>query len=296
VSRLAPLRSVSLLVAATSCWGASSAVLADTKIDLAASAPVVAAGGGTTLAAIVLARGRRPWAALRTSPVVYTKLGLLEAMNLSLYIGALRLGPLPLMVALHLTSPLVLITWDVARGRRPLRMLVGAELLLIAAAIALVAVAVPGSSSPSDVLAGSALAVGSAVALAILITRVAVEAESQDPDVAAGLQLWFATALTLPLLIGAQPGSGAVGQALVAGLVLLGPGFALYWRALQTLDAPVAGVLGLNEAVVASALGGLLLGVDVSAATLGAAALILVSVGLELRGGDSRVGKRLAGP
>ncbi len=224
------------------------------------------------------------------------RLGALEAVNLALYIGALQIGPLPVMVALHLTSPVVLIAADVARRRRPASCIAALEMALVVGAITLVAVAVPAGSSTGGVLAGSALALASAVALAVLISQVAHEAVGQDPDVAAGLQLLVAAILTAPLAITAAPAVGSVGWLLLVGLGLLGPGFGFYWRALRGLDAPLAGILGLNEAVVASIIGALTFSAAIGPATLGAAALVLAAVALELRGNTSRLRHNLAGP
>lgn len=287
---------VLLLLAATCCWGASSAALAHEGSQLAAGAPAVAAGAAVMLCLVAVLRRRRPAEALRTRPCLYLGLGALEAINLALYVGALRIGPLPVMVALHLTSPVILIAVDVARRRRPASRMVGVEIALVAGAVGLVAVAVPAGSSAGDVVAGSALALGSAVALAMLISQVAHAAEGQDPDVAAGLQLSVAAVLTAPLAIAAAPAAETVGWLVLVGVGLLGPGFALYWRALRAVDAPLAGVLGLNEAVIASLVGALAFSVDIGLATLGAATLVLAAVALELRGGDRRVRYGLSGP
>jgi len=289
-------RSVALLLAATGCWGVSSAALAHQAADLAAGAPVVAAGGAALLCVVALARGQAPLRALRARPDLYLRLGALEALNLALYVGALRVGPLPVIVALHLTSPVILIAADLARGRRAPSSLVALELALIAAAVTLVAVAAPAGSSAGDVLAGSALAIASAFAVAILISQVAREAGGQDPDVAAGLQLAAASLLTLPLAIAAAPTTATLGWLALIGIVLLGPGFALYWRALRGLDAPLAGLLGLNEAVIAAVVAALAFQMPLTPATAAAATLILIAVALELRGGRYRLREGFAGP
>jgi drug/metabolite transporter (DMT)-like permease len=296
VSTPAPARSVLLLLAATGCWGASSAVLAHEATSLAAGAPIIAAGGAALLWLVALTRGRNPLRVLRRHPRLYATLGALEAINLALYVGALRAGPLPVMVALHLTSPLFLIALAIARRRRAPTAVAGLEFALVAAAIALVALAVPDRSTAGDVLFGSALALGSAAAVAALISQVARAATGQQPDVAAGLQLFLAAALTLPLALAASPTAATVGWLLLAGIGLLGPGFALYWRALRGLDAPVAGILGLNEAIAASLVGALAFATQIRPQTLGAAVLILTAVALELRRSDGRLRQGIAGP
>jgi drug/metabolite transporter (DMT)-like permease len=198
------------------------------------------------------------------------------------------------MVALHLTSPVILIATDVARGSRTASVILGGQITLIAGAILLVAVTEPEGSSAGNVVAGSALALGSAVAVAVLISQVAREAEGQDADVAAGVQLALAAVLTAPLAITAGPAAETVVWLLLVGVGLLGPGFALYWRALRGLDAPLASILGLNEAVVASFVGALAFDAELGLATLAAAALILAAVVLELRGGVRRLRQSLA--
>jgi drug/metabolite transporter (DMT)-like permease len=289
-------RSVLVLLAATCCWGASSAALAHEGSHLAAGAPIVAAGGAVLLCAVAAVRGRRALDAVRARPALYVRLGGLEAVNLALYTGALRLGPLPVIVALHLTSPVILIAADVARGRRPASAGLWCEFALIAGAIALVALAVPAGSSAGHVLWGSLLALASAAALALLISQVAEAAGGQDPDVAAALQLSIAAVLTAPLAVVAAPSAATARDLLLVGVVLLGPGFALYWRALRGLDAPLAGILGLNEALVASVVGALAFDAEIGWATLGAAALVLAAVALELRRGRGGLGEGLAGP
>jgi drug/metabolite transporter (DMT)-like permease len=276
-------RPVLLLLAATSCWGASSAALSHQHAGVAAGAPIFAAGAAAWLCTLALLRGRKPLTALRARPSLYARLGAVDAVNLALFVAALSVGPLPVVVALHLTSPVLLIAADVGRGRRTYSVLVGLELALIVGAVALVAIAVPAGSTAGDVLAGSALALGSAVALAVLTTQISGVAGGQDPDVAGGLQLAVVALLALPLVVAAPPDRGTLARLLILGMLLLGPGVSLYWRAMKRASAPLAGILGLNEAVVASLIGALVFNAEIGVATLGAAALILSAVALELR-------------
>ncbi|MGE4427184.1 MAG: EamA family transporter [Solirubrobacteraceae bacterium] len=289
------LRPVLLLLAATACWGTSSAVLAHIEVARAASAPLVAAGGGLLLLAFAALRRRRPLRTLRAGPRMFLLVAALEAVNLSLYVASLQVGPLPVMVALHLTAPVLLLTVDVVRGRRSLTAGMIAELGLIVAAVGLVAVAVPDGTNSGDVLLGSVLALGSATALAVLVVQVSRRSAGHDPDVAAGLQLSLVAVITLPLLLTGAPGLPDAGWLLLAGAALLGPGFALYWRALRTMDAPLAGILGLNEAVIATVIGALAFGATIGLATLVAGTLILAAVVLEVRR-RPRAPEPLAGP
>jgi drug/metabolite transporter (DMT)-like permease len=227
-------------------------------------------------------RGKRVLAAFQRQPSYFAVLGLLEAINLALYAGALRLGPLPAMVGLHLTSPVLIVMWATLTGRRALTVPLLVELALIITAVILIALGPSQHHSTASSIVGAALALGSAVALAILISRVASTASNQDPDVAASLQLAVAAALLLPLILAAPPSGAHFWKLGLAGALLLAPGFALYWRALRGLGAQAAGILGLNEAVVASLLGFLVFSSDFTLVTLVAGGLVLAAVAIEI--------------
>jgi drug/metabolite transporter (DMT)-like permease len=186
------------------------------------------------------------------------------------------------MVGLHLTSPVFVVAWLAARGGERIG-LVLVKLGLIAGAIVLVASGLEEHHSESSALMGSILALGSALAVAVLIVSVSQRAPEQEPAVGAALQLSVATAVMLPLLALDPPSMLDLGQLAIAGAVLLAPGFVLYWRALRELHAQAAGVIGLNEAVVASLVGFVVYGAAFATRTLLAGVLVCAAVGLELR-------------
>ncbi|MEU4316652.1 DMT family transporter [Nocardia sp. NPDC024068] len=279
-------RGLVLLIAATSLWGASSAGIAGVGAAGFAAAPV-AAGGGLALLAFTALRGARPWRDFRDAPGLFLRLGALEVLNLVCYVAALHIGPLPVVVALHLTAPVLMIITQILRGRRVVTVAVVAELVAVGAAIWLVAGNQPADTALGPALAGCALAVASAACVAGLITLVVRESADRPSGPAAGLQLLTASVLGAPLLgwavfAGAGP-SAAQSVALAAiGALLLGPGFACYWLALRDLNEVTAGLVGLNEAVVATLAGAAVVGADITGATLLAGALVLGAVGLEL--------------
>lgn len=232
-------------------------------------------------------RGKPVVAVFRRHGRYFAALGMLEALNLGLYAGALHLGPLPAMVGLHLTSPILMVIWATLTRRRALTLTLLVEFALLVAAVILVAVGPSQHHSTMSVFAGTVLALGSAVALAILISRVASTAVAFDPDVAAALQLTIAAILTLPLVLTDPPTETRLWRLGFAGALLLAPGFALYWRALRQLGAQAAGILGLNEAVVASLFGVVVFESHFAFVTLVAAGLVLAAVAIEL--GSDRV-------
>ncbi len=279
-------RSLALLFVATGLWGASSALIAHIGADGFPAAPV-AAGGGVALLGFALLTGGRPWRDFRTAPGLFLRLGVLEVLNLALYVAALHIGPLPVVVALHLTAPVLLIVERIVRGRRRPTVTVGLELLLVALAIGLVAGHPPGGSALAPALAGCLLALASACCVAALITLVVRESAGRPAVTAAGLQLVTAAALGTPLLglaitVGSAPAATDFAALTAIGALLLGPGFACYWPALRELNEVTAGLVGLNEAVVASVLGALLGGSDITAATLSAGVLVLIAVAMEV--------------
>ncbi|MBF6175588.1 EamA family transporter [Nocardia blacklockiae] len=277
----APLVPLVLMVAVTCLWGASSALLA--VLAVPTTAGLVALGGAVTLLLLAWLCGERPWAALAAQPSLYARLGGLETANLALYVAALRIGPLPVVAALHLTAPVLIITAALVRGRRPPTMAVVLELVLVAAAIWLVTGSRPAAATAGAAVAGCLLALGSAACVAALVSLIAREAGPDNTITSAGLQLLVAGAASSPLLIIDPPGPRTTAALAAVGALLLGPGFALYWQALRWLDAATAGIVGLNEAVVAALVGALCTETRLTAATAGAGVLILLAVGLEQR-------------
>ncbi|WP_280491981.1 hypothetical protein [Nocardia asiatica] len=244
------------LVAATSLWGCFSAGLA--LVGSGRAGPLVALGAAIPLLVIAAIGGGSPWREFSSHPRTFLRLGVLEAMNISLYAAALAIGPAPVVVALHLASPLLLLLLAVRAGERPMSVGVAVEFLLLIIAIMLVA-ARPGT----EVRTGSAvlacvLALGSAAAVTALIILVTGESRQRDPAMSAGLQLAVAGLLTTPLLLSVTWNGTRMLAELALGAALLGPGFALYWRAVRHLQPATVGAVGLTEAIVASGLVGVL--------------------------------------
>lgn len=275
------------LLLATTLWGTSSATLAQAGGAPAAAPPVVAAGGALMLLLATAVAGRSPLRLLAAHWRMALIVGAFEAANLSLYLLALRTGPLPLMVALHLTAPVLLVLWQVARRERAPSVLVATELALIAGAVWLVADAQPAGQATTDALRGAALSLGSAVVLAAQITvmaRLAKRDSRPDAVFSAGSQLAVAAVLSSPLLFaGALPPAADSALLLGVGAALLAPGFALYWRALRGLRPAAASIIGLAEGVIAPLVGAVAFAAAIGGAAVAAAALVLLAVVIELR-------------
>ena len=267
------------LFAATALWGAASAAVA--VIDSPKSAPIVAAGASIALLSAACI-GRQPIRGLFIgSPKLFLLLGLIEAANIALYFGALAIGPTPVVVALHLTAPMMLIALDALRGKRRVNLLLLAELAAIILAISLV-VGDPqrGSGMGSTVLA-CVMALGSAAAVAVLITLISRSSGQRPAAASAGIQLGLAALFVSPMLAFGVGSPEQVLSLMAVGGALLGPGFLLYWIGMRKSDATTAGIIGLNEVLVASLLVGLVGTGGITLATVIAGALIVIAVGLE---------------
>ncbi|WP_280354937.1 EamA family transporter [Nocardia otitidiscaviarum] len=277
-------RAIVLMVVATTLWGASSAFLAEVSVPGIGAAGPVAFGGALLLLGVAMIRGERPWRVFRADRRLFLCLGGLETANLVFYVAALRLGPLPVVVALHLTAPMILIVSQVVRGRRALGLAVVTEVTLVGVAIGLVAIGRTDSKDTIAIVVGCVLALASAACAAGLVTLVAEHSAQRATLASAGLQLLLATLLALPLTIAAAPPTGwAVIQLVAVGALLLGPGFACYWWALRTLDATTAGIVGLNEAVAAAIIGAVLTDTRLTVATVAAGGMVLTAVAVQVR-------------
>jgi len=269
------------MVAVTCLWGTSSALLA--TLAAPTTAGLVALGGAVPLLVSARLRGQHPWTTLTAHPALYFRLGGLEAANLALYVAALRIGPLPVVVALHLTAPMLIIAAALVRGRRAPTLPVLLELLLVAAAIGLVAWRHPGGDPQIAAVTGCVLALGSAACVAMLVSVIARHSGPDHTITSAALQLLFGGIASSPLLLLDPPSARAAIELAAVGATLLGPGFALYWQALRQLSAATASVIGLNEAVVATLVGAVTTHSLPTAATAAAGLLILIAAGLEQR-------------
>lgn len=280
-----------ILGLATSLWGMSTAALALTHGTgpMAASA-TLALIAGLALLALSGVRGINPFKPLRSSFKLFVTIGVLEALNLGLYVAALQLGPTPLVAALHLSTPVLLIIYALAKRHQPVSFGIFAELGLITGAI-IYAIWHPGPSAEGqNVPVAATLAILSALFLAVLISVVATASKHQDPDVASGWQLTLAGIVLAPVaLLGPGINGEAFGIVTLIGLLLFAPGFALYWRGMRGVGAATGGVIGLNEVIVSSIVVLVLAPEKLTTTSVVAALAVSVVIALEVRRLSSRL-------
>ena len=267
------------LFAATALWGAASAAVA--IINSPVSAPIVAAGASVALLSAARIGNQNIRSVFRCSTRLFLVLGIIEAANIALYFGALSIGPTPVVVALHLTAPVILIALDALRGARRVNLLLIVELVVIVLAIALVVGDPQRNSSIGSTIVACTMALGSAAAVAVLITLISRSSVERPAAASAGIQLGLAALFVSPMLAFGVGSPEQVLSLMAVGGALLGPGFLLYWIGMRKSDATTAGIIGLNEVLVASLLVGLMGSGGVTPATAIAGALIVIAVGLE---------------
>lgn len=278
---------VGLLLVATSLWGASSVVLSEVSDVSGMGAPLLASGGALMLLLSALF-GRVSRHSLLATLLDSKQrkslllVGFLEALNLGLYAIALALGPVTVVVALHLTSPVLLVAWLVVTRRKKFSPAILVQVVMIATALCLLAFQPVDGPLERPLLAGI-LALGSAVAVSILIYSVVRLAPEAHPDVYSAGQLGLAALATSPLVFSGAttPSFNEILVLTGAGALFLGPGFAIYWRALRGIEAATAGIIGLNEAVVATLISVAIFNDRVTTETGVASVLVLVAVIVE---------------
>jgi drug/metabolite transporter (DMT)-like permease len=251
---------------------------------MGSSAPFVAAGGALSIWPLAR-RGMAPSSDdyKSTRPYRLLVLGVLEALNLSLYAVSLRLSSPAVAVSLHLTTPVFLALAAIARNRSGSRIRTLVMMALILTAVAISAQSGTRAGHPRQGL-GSALALGSALVVALLVTLATRTSRRVAPLRGAASQLTIAAALLTPLAT-TTPGLRIRDclTATLVGVLFLGPGLALYWRAIQQLPPERTSIIGLNEAVVATTIGVVALGRRIDASSLVSTAILMSTVILAVR-------------
>lgn len=266
-------------VAASVAFGCATAIIGIVKRPELVAFTV----GGALLSLCAVAGPRNVVASLFQHPRLFFSIGVLDAVNIIAFYGSLALGPVPLMTALHLTAPLWLILVAVLRGRRPTTWLLASEVVIVLGALLVSALKPGGAYSSSGVLWGSVLALVSAMALVVLNLTVASKAVDHDPATAAGAQFVIVLAMLSPLLFLSDSFPiPDIAWLTVAGMFGLAPGLILIWRALQRLDPSTTSVIGLNEAVVASAIVAVIVPGSVTVHAAVSGVLILAAMGAEI--------------
>jgi drug/metabolite transporter (DMT)-like permease len=252
--------------------------LAERHIDAASFTGVRLASGALVLALLAWSRPRTD-----ARPGSWTSAAALVLYAAPFSFAYLRLGAGVGALVLFATVQATMIGWGILRGERPRPSVwIGLGLALVG----LVALTMPGATAPDPLGTFAMIVAGAGWGSYSLRGRTTVG----DPLVATAgnfvRSVPFAIAIVLGHAMLAQLQSDALGLslAIASGAIASGLGYSLWYAALRGLTATRAAVLQLVVPVLATAGGVALLGEVVEARLVGAGAVILLGVGMAIRG------------
>lgn len=269
---------VSALLASL-CFGVSTAVVSIIKQPMLVA--VLIAGG--VLVLTLMARPSNVVRTLREHPKTFLIIGGLEALNISTFYAALSIGPVPVVTAVHLTAPIMLLLTSVAQGRRAWSYVVAMEVVVVVFALVIGALKPGGQFTTVDVLIGCALALFSAVMVCVMFVAISSHGSKSGVLESAASQFTVVLVLLSPLLL-FKPHEVSVtdiGVLFVVGATVWSLGLILMWRSLRMVDPSTTSVVMLNEAVTATLIVAVAVG-GVSWLSAVSGALILCVVAAEL--------------
>jgi drug/metabolite transporter (DMT)-like permease len=265
-------------VGATSLWGISSGVLSATD----ASPLWLLAIYGLVIGVPMLLWGvrvRRPW---RTRWVLM--LLAIDLVNIGGFFVALGIAPVGPVVALHLSSPVLLVLYELVVRRRPVTAWRIASLCLVVLGCTLAAWSAGTSGGGQLALLGLALALLSAVAVAltnVFAVRLSAAQGNWQVVVGGASVLRGGACTALALVTGASLAGDAPGILTVA--VVAAVGVVLMWAVAAPRLAPrTLSVIGLNEAVVATLVAVIAFEKPLGPAAALATVIILVAIAVEV--------------
>jgi drug/metabolite transporter (DMT)-like permease len=280
------LRAILALIVASALFGAIGATASAVEVGPLRFSFLIAAGA--TLPLLWLGRRIDRDVPARMGPARIGALAALTITQASLYVGALIVGPVGPVAAIHLSVPVVYLVVQLVTRKRPLDVLTWLVLALIIAGIALAAQGETGDATGSDPLLGVLLALGSVIALAAYLWLVSVWGRSRRVREAAGWVQVTTLVVLFPSLGLGVPSPADLGLVIVAGAVLFVPAVLTQWWALPRLAPTVFGIVILSEAVFTAGFAALIFGDALSPLVILAGVIIVLATGIEVsrtRGG-----------
>ena len=171
---------------------------------------------------------------------------LTAAAGTVMYFEALRVAPVAPVTALHLATPILLVSYEIVRRERAptVRQAVLIGVLLVGV---LTATAGSGGGAGSRPVLGLALAGASGVTNAILLRAVSASATHAHPNFTSGLVALVAAIVSLPALWLSPPLAGETLSLVTVGVCCWTPAALILWEAGSRLRAPLIGSIGLLE-------------------------------------------------
>jgi drug/metabolite transporter (DMT)-like permease len=271
---------VLLFTSAPLLWGIAGAVVAGYHSSPGSIAAIAWAAQAVILLGLSVAFG---WYRLGTPRVGMVMLvALTAAAGTVMYFEALRVAPVAPVTALHLSTPILLVMYEILRRERAptVRQAVLIGVLLVGV---LTATAGSGGGAGSRPVLGLALAGASAVANAILLRAVSASATHAHPNFTSGLVALVAAIVSLPALWLAPPLAGETVSLVTVGVCCWTPAALVLWEAGSRLRAPLIGSIGLLEGAVTSAVAWIVFGRHASPLIVAGSVMIILAIALELR-------------
>jgi drug/metabolite transporter (DMT)-like permease len=263
---------------ASSLWGISSGVVSASDASPVWLVAIYGLVVGTPMLGWGLLR-RRPW---RASWVI--ALLVLDTVTVGGFFVALGLAPVGPVVALHLSSPVLLLLYESATRQAPMTRWRLGTLTLIVAGCSLAAYSAGTGGGGPMALLGLGLAVLSAVSVAatnVFAVRLARQQANWQMVVGYGSLIRGAACVVLALTVGASLAGDAPQVLAAAALATIG--VVLMWAvAAARLPPRTISVIGLNEAIVATIIAALVFGKPLSVSAALATVVILAAIALEV--------------
>ncbi len=268
------------LVVASALFGAVDAIASDLDVGPLRFSFLIAAGATLPL----LAFGNlaeRASSLPHMSKREILALAVLNITQASLFVGALLVGPVGPVTAIHLGVPIVYLLAQLATRSRRFDGATIAVLILIVGGIALAAQSDPGDRG-SQPLLGVLLAVCSVVAFAAYLWLISTWGRERNILEGAGLVQLTSFVLLIPSLLIGLPSLVDIWIVLAAGVILVAPAIIAQWYALPRLAPVVFGVVILGEAVFAAGFAAFFFAEPLSPLIILAGIIIVIATAIEI--------------
>ena len=208
-------------------------------------------------------------------------LAVLNIAQASLFVGALLVGPVGPVTAIHLCVPIVYLLAQLATRSRHFDRATIAVLVLIVGGVVLAAQADPGDRGSAPLL-GVLLAVASVVALASYLWLISTWGRERNILEGAGLVQLTSFVLLIPSMLIGIPSLRDIWIVLAAGVILIAPAIIMQWYALPKLAPVLFGLVILSEAVFAGGFAAFFFDEPLPPAVVLAGVIIVIATAIEI--------------
>jgi DME family drug/metabolite transporter len=255
-------------------------------------APAVATyrlGVGGLLLVLFVLLSRRPLARTRHAWTRIAVVGMLAAEFQASYFAAVDRVSVSLATLLTIgVSPILVLAFEAATGRRRLTSRAMVTVLLAATGLTLLAGVPQGQRDLPTLLAGAGFALLAAGGFATMTLIGSRPVDGLDDLAGTGLAFTFGAVLLIPFATAAggltfTPSGSGLGLLLLLGVGPTAIAYAAYFRGLRTAQPATAALMALLEPLVGTALSVVVLGDRLALAGWAGAGLLIAALVLETR-------------